>query len=158
MYECWGKLLTVQEMLLDARCHPELDYDSLRKRLKRGGPLSIPEMALITPIIKGAGRGDTKERIRDRNLKSKERYKGFVLAQKVREKHAAGVDRAEIRERFDITENYLAKIISGQVYFNGHWQMCRPGEVPEHFKAIKRQCEDVKDATRGLEEYSGDLK
>lgn len=158
MYEAWNTVKTVQEWLLDARCHPELDMDSLRKRLKRSGPLSIPEMALKTPVIKGAGLGDTKERVRDRNLKAKERYKNFVLAQKVREKHAAGVDRAEIRERFDISENFLAKIISGTVYFNGHWNLCRPGEVPEHFKELKRACEDVKDATRGLEEFSGDLK
>lgn len=154
-YEAWGVVKTVQEWLLDARCHPELDMDSLRKRLKRNGPLSIPEMALRTPIIKGNQVGDTKERVRDRLLKAKERYKNFVLAKKVREKHAAGVERSEIRERFDISENFLAKIISGTVYFNWAWDTCLPGEVPEHFKELKHLCEDVKDATRGLEEFAG---
>jgi hypothetical protein len=158
MIEAWGEVKSLQDWLRDARCNPELTYDVLRRRIGRPGEMSIPEIAITFPVIGGAMKGDTKERVRDRHLKAKERYKGFILAQKVREKYAAGVDRAEIRDRFDISENYLQKIISQQVYFNAHWEVCRPGEVPEHFKELKRICEDVKDSTQGLEKFAGDIK
>lgn len=158
MIEAWSEVKSVQDWLMDKRCHPEVTYDSLRKRLKRPGPLSIPEMALTTPIIKGAQTGDTKERVRDRTLKAKERYRGFVMAQKVREKHAAGVERSEIRDRFDITEGVLQKIVSGQLYYNWAWDACKVGQVPDHFKSLKHTCEDVYGATEGLEEFSGGVK
>lgn len=151
---CFGDHKEIMGWLADLRCHPEISYDVLRKRLKRSGPLSIPEMAITTPVIKGAQRGDTAARTRDRKLKIKERYKGFVLAKKVREKYDAGVDRADIKQRFDITEGFLQKIISKQYYWNIHWEMCRPGECPEHFKEVKYELEYVPGAKDGLEKYN----
>ena len=151
LYEVFGAVMTAQEMLMDKRCHPELDWDIIRKRLKRGGSLGIPEMAMTVPLVKGAQVGDTKERIRDRKLKAREKYKAFVLAKKVREKYNAGVDRAEIRERYDITEGFLQKIIGKTVLFNWAWDLCGPDQVPDHFKELKKELEDVHGAKDGLD-------
>lgn len=141
MITAWNEEKTVMDWLADKRCNPELTYDVLRRRLARGGEFSIPEIAITHPVIKGAQTGDTKARIKEREKKALERYKGFVLAKKVREKYNAGVDRAEIKERYDISESQLQKIISGQMYFNTHWDECRPNEVPEHFNELKRKSE-----------------
>ena len=157
MIEAFGEVKDIMGWLADTRCHPEVSYDVARKRLKRGGGLSIPEMAFTTPVVKGAQRSDTTARSRDRKLKIKERYKGFVLAKKVREKYDAGVDRADIKHRFDITEGFLQKIISKQYYWNIHWEMCRPGECPDHFKEVKHDLEYVPGAKDGLEKYKEEV-
>lgn len=157
MIECFGgELKDIMGWLSDLRCSPEMSYDVLRRRLKRPGPLSIPEIALTTPVIRGAQRGDTALRVKSRKLKMKERYKGFVLAKKVREKHESGVDRADIRNRFDITEGFLQKIISRQYYWNQWWELCKPGDCPDHFKDIKHELEYVPGAKDGLEKYTND--
>lgn len=143
MITAWGEDKSIMDWLADVRCHPELTYDVLRRRLQRGGEFSISEIALTTPVIKGAQAGDTKARVEDRRKKEMERYKGFVLAKKVRERYNAGVDRAEIRERFDISEGQLQKIISGQMYYNIHWDACPSGGVPDHFVSLKRRAEHV---------------
>lgn len=153
LIQCFGEMKDIMSLLEDTRCHPEMSYDALRKRLKRGGPLSIPEIALTTPLIKGSQRGDTKQRIQDRKLKQRELYKKFVLAQNVRAKYEAGVEKAEIKQRFDLTESYYNKIIGHQYNYNIHWSMCRPGEVPEHFKEIKRDLEYVPGAKDNLQKY-----
>jgi hypothetical protein len=146
LIKSWEEEKTVLEWLADFRCHPEMNYDSLRKRLKRGGPLSIPEMALTTPVIKGAQVGDTKLRVKERETKAVERYKGFVLAQKVRERYDKGVERSEIKERFDISENTLQKIISKQYFWNIHWDL-PVGKVPDHFRDLKSKCEYIPGVT-----------
>jgi hypothetical protein len=153
LIECFGEAKTIMDWLLDKRCHPEMSYDVLRKRLKRPSEMSIPEMALTVPVIKGAQVGDTKARAAERKKKARERYKMFVLCQKVRDRYNAGVERAEIKARFDISESYLQKIISGQYGFNGHWDICKPGEVPEHFKKLKEECESLPGVNDGLEKY-----
>ena len=149
----WGETKSIMEWLDDKRCHPEVSYDSLRKRLKRSGPLSIPEMALTTPIIKGSQRGDTAVRIKDRKLKQKERYKMFVLCQNVRHKYEAGVDKKDIKERYDITESMYNKIVARQYGYNWAWGDLSPGRVPDHFKEIKESLEFVPGAKDGLEKY-----
>lgn len=154
LIQSFGEVKELMEWLSDTRCNPELTYDVLRRRIQRGGEFSIPEIAITSPVIKGAQKGDTKERIRSRKLKAKERYKGFVMAKKVREKYASGIDRAEIKSRFDITEGTLQKIISHQMYYNIHWDLCSPGEVPEYFKEIQHECEYVPGAKDGLEKYN----
>ncbi len=153
LIEAWGDTKTVQEWLADNRVHPELTYDALRRRLKRGGEMSIPEIALTTPVIKGAQKGDTKVRINERERKSKERYKNFVIAQKVRERYNNGVDKADIKQRFGLTESAYQKIISHTEWWNIHWEICRPGNVPDHFKEIRNKVEGVDGATDGLEKY-----
>ena len=150
MISCFGEIKDIMGWLSDVRCHPEISYDVLRKRLKRGGPISIPEVAITTPVIKGSQRGDTAARIRSRKLKIRERYKGFVLAKKVREKYDSGIDRAEIRNRFDITEGFLQKIISKQYYWNIHWELCKTGDAPDHFKDVQHELEHVPGAKDGL--------
>lgn len=149
----WGESKDIMSWLDDKRCHPEVSYDSLRKRLKRSGPLSIPEMALTTPIIKGSQRGDTAVRIKDRKLKQKERYKMFVLCQNVRHKYEAGVDKKDIKERYDITESMYNKIVARQYGYNWAWGDLSPGRVPDHFKEIKESLEFVPGAKDGLEKY-----
>jgi len=149
----WGECKSVIGWIDDHRCHPEITYDIARKRLFREGPLSIPELALTTPCSKGAQVGDSKQRVKARRKKEIERYKNFVLCQKVREKYEAGVDRADIKSRFDITESFLQKVISHQIYYNAAWGSCRPGEVPDHFKALKQECEYLPGVKTGLKEY-----
>ncbi len=150
-----GECKPIMERLDDKRCHPELSYDVLRKRLKRGGQLSIPEMALTVPIIKGASKGDSAARIKDRKLKQKERYKMFVLCQNVRHKYEAGVDKKDIKERYDITESMYNKIVARQYGYNWAWGDLSPGRVPDHFKEIKESLEFVPGAKDGLEKYQG---
>jgi len=151
--EAWNESKTIMDWLFDSRCHPEVSYDVLRRRLKRGGPLSIPEIALTTPVIKGAQKGDTKARVQEREMKSVERYKMFVLCKKIREKYNAGVERSEIKERFDISESFLQKVISNQYGANYWWNACGINQVPEHFKDIKQKVEYVPGAKDGLQLY-----
>lgn len=153
MIEAFGELKTPMDWICDSRVNPELSWDVLRKRLNRGGGLSIPEVAITTPVIKGAQRGDTAQRTRDRQLKAKERYKGFVLSQKVRERYEAGVDKADIKQRFDLTESLFNKIIGLQCFYNFHWSICKVGQVPPHFKDIQKMCEYIPGAKDGLEKY-----
>ena len=138
----------------DFRVHPELTYDDVRKRLKRSGPLSIPEMALTTPVIKGAQKGDTKARIKDRRRKQRERYKNFALAKKVRERYSRGVDREDIKARFGIKENFLQKIISNLIYCNVHWlSLDGTTKVPDHFSEVRDEVDTLPTASDGLEIY-----
>lgn len=155
MVESWGEVKTVMEWLDDKRCHPEVTYDVLRRRLSpsRPGPLSIPEMALITPVIKGASKADSKQRIHDRKLKQRERYKMFVLCQAVRAKYNSGVDKADIKQRYDLTESMYNKIIAKQYGYNWAWDTL-PGKVPDIFKPIKDELEYVPGAKDGLEKYA----
>lgn len=150
----WDIDKPLQDWLSDNRIHPEVTYDVLRRRLKRGGEMSIPEIALTTPVIKGSQKGDTKARIAERERKAKERYKNFVLAQRVRERYNKGVDKADIKSRFGITESAYQKIISHTEWWNIHWEVCKPGEVPEHFKELQRKVESVHGANEGLERYT----
>jgi hypothetical protein len=149
----WGISKSLMEWLDDARCNPEVTYDVLRRRIMRSGPLSIPEIALNTPVIKSASPRDTAARIKDRKLKQKERYKMFVLCQNVRHKYDAGVDKKDIKERYDITESMYNKIVARQYGYNWAWGDLPPGRVPEHFSAIKAELEFVPGAKDGLEKY-----
>jgi hypothetical protein len=149
----WGIDRTIQEWLADNRIHPEITYDVIRRRLKRGGELSIPEIALTTPVIKGAQKGDTKARTMERKRKAKERYKNFVTAQKVRERYNNGMDKADIKHRFGLTESAYQKIISNTEWWNIHWEACRPGQVPPHFEEIRKEVEDVYGAKDGLDSF-----
>ena len=142
MITSWNETKEIQEWLGDNRIHPEMTYDALRRRLRRGGELSIPEVAMTTPVIKGAMRGDTRARMIERKRKAKERYKNFVTAQKVRERYNNGMDKADIKSRFGLTESGYQKIISKTEWWNIHWETCRPGQVPEHFKEIKKEVDD----------------
>lgn len=153
MITAWGETKDLMSWLNDQRCHPEVTYDSLRKRISRNGPLAIPEMALTTPIIKGSQKGDTAVRVKDRKLKQRERYKMFVLCQAVRQKYDSGIDKADIKERYDITESMYNKIIARQYGYNWAWGDLPPGRVPEHFREIKESLEFVPGAKDGLEKY-----
>mgnify|MGYP006053032273 FL=1 len=154
LIEAWSISKDIMEWLRDNRVHPEITYDTLRRRLRRGGELSIPEMAITTPVIKGAQKGDTKARTLERKRKAKERYKNFVTAQKVRERYNNGMDKADIKSRFGLTESGYQKIISKTEWWNIHWEVCRPGTVPEHFNEIKKEVEDVYGAKDGLDQYN----
>lgn len=153
MITAWGETKDLMSWLNDQRCHPEVTYDSLRKRISRKGELSIPEIALTTPIIKSASPRDTAARIKDRKLKQRERYKMFVLCQNVRHKYEAGVDKVDIKQRYDITESMYNKIVARQYGYNWAWGDLPPGRVPEHFKTIKEELEFVPGAKDGLEKY-----
>lgn len=153
LIEAWGETKTVQDWLLDHRVNPEVTYDVIRRRIMRGGEMSIPEIAITYPVIKGAQKGDTKARVEDRKRKQRERYKKFVVAKKVRERYNAGVEKAEIKERFCLTESQYQKIISHLEFFNIHWDRCPSGTVPDHFKEIQKDTEEVHGATAGLEKY-----
>jgi hypothetical protein len=91
--------------------------------------------------------------VEDRKRKQRERYKKFVVAKKVRERYNAGVEKAEIKERFCLTESQYQKIISHLEFFNIHWDRCPMGSVPDHFKEIQKEVEEVHGATTGLEKY-----
>ena len=153
MVEAWGETKTIQDWLLDHRVNPEVTYDVLRRRIKRGGGMAIPEVAITYPVIKGAQKGDTKARVEDRKRKQKERYKKFVVAKKVRERYNAGVEKAEIKERFSLTESQYQKIISHMEFFNIHWDKCGSGQVPPHFAELQREVEGMYGAKVGLEKY-----
>jgi len=148
-----GECKTIMEWLDDKRCHPEVTYDVLRRRLSRPSGLAIPEIALTTPVCKGSQVGDNKQRVKDRKLKERERYKMFVLCQNVRHKYEAGVDKKDIKERYDITESMYNKIVARQYGYNWAWGDLPPGRVPEHFKTIKEELEYVPGAKDGLEKY-----
>lgn len=150
MITSWNEDKEIMQWLSDNRVHPEITYDVIRRRLRRGGELSIPEMALTTPVIKGSQKGDTKARTAERKRKAKERYKNFVTAQKVRERYDNGMEKADIKSRFGLTESGYQKIISKTEWWNIHWEVCRPGHVPEHFNEVKKEVEDVFGATDGL--------
>lgn len=154
MITAFNETKSVMEWLDDKRCHPENSYDVVRKRCSRSGELSIPEIALTTPVIKSAGPRDTKERIRDRKLKERERYKMFVLCQAVRDKYERGIEKADIKERYDLTESMYNKIVSRQYGYNWAWGDLPPGKVPEHFQKTKEELEFVPGAKDGLEEYA----
>lgn len=148
-----GECKTIMEWLDDKRCHPEVTYDVLRRRLGRSSGLAIPEIALTTPVCKGSQVGDNKQRVKDRKLKERERYKMFVLCQNVRHKHSIGQDKKDIKERYDITESMYNKIVARQYGYNWAWGDLSPGRVPDHFKEIKESLEFVPGAKDGLEKY-----
>lgn len=154
MVEIFGEVKSLMQWMDDKRCHPEVTWDVARKRLKRiNGGLALPELAITVPVSKGAQPGDTKERVRNRKLKERERYKMFVLCQNVRHKYEAGVDKKDIKERYDITESMYNKIVARQYGYNWAWGDLPPGRVPEHFKTIKEELEFVPGAKDGLEKY-----
>lgn len=103
----------------DNRIHPEVTRDVLSKRIKRG---EIPEVALITPVVKGAGAGDTKARKKARQEKFDARYKMFKLAQEVRYKHAAGIEVYEICSRYNLSKSQVEKMASKNEWYNIHWE------------------------------------
>lgn len=104
---------------LDTRVHPELTRDVVVKRIKRAW---IPEVALITPIDKGAQIGDTKARAASRKEKAEYRYKMFKLAQEVRYKHAAGIEIHEICSRYKLSKSQVSKMVSKCEWYNIHWE------------------------------------
>lgn len=113
---------------LDHRVHCELTFSAVAKRIKRGW---VPELALTTPIVKGARKGDTKQRVKAREDKLRHMAKMFRLAQLVREKHEKGVEVLELQNRYALSKSQVEKIVSKNEHYNIHW---RNRNIPEQFK------------------------
>lgn len=115
----------------DKRVHPEVTYDVLKKRIKRGW---VPELALTTPVIKGNLTGDSRARKKAREDKMVYRFKMFRLAQEIRRKHGQGVEQKEIMDRYAVSKSQVEKAVSKSEWFNVHFE---GASVPDHFKEIQ---------------------
>lgn len=134
----FGESKTLADWLIgDSRVNPELTMDVLKKRHKRNW---VGEVALTTPVIKGARIGDSTARKNARLDKIKYRFKMFRLAQDVRRRHGAGVEIKDLCERYGLSKSQVEKIVGMNEWANYHWLT---GKVPDHFKEIQKIVEGV---------------
>lgn len=119
----------IMDWLEDPRIHPEINRDVLSKRVRDGW---IPEKALTTPVIKGIGLKDTKERQAARQAKQLQRAELFALAYRVRRQYNMGLEVKELAHKFGLTHNMVEKIASKNAYYNIHWAT----GVPQNFKEL----------------------
>lgn len=145
----FGESKTLIDWLVgDSRVNPELTMDVLKKRSKR---LWVGEVALTTPVIKGARVGDSAARKKSRKDKMGYRYKMFRKAQDVRRRHASGVEMKDLCDRYDLSKSQVEKIVSLNEWANYHW--LGTGS-PDHFKEVRSYVEGIHGVVEAIEEGS----
>ena len=139
LIEAFNTQKDIMEWLDDARINPEVTRDVLAKRIKRG---TNPEAAITTPVIKGARKGDTKDREKARLEKMEKRLKMFRLAQKIRNQYEKGLSVEELIERHGVSQSQINKISGKQEWYNLHW---RGFKIPEKYQQQIKNMEEKKE-------------